>query len=155
MGEKPVFLTAEGREKLEQELEHLQTVRRSEVAELIRAAKDEGDVTENAGYDEAKNEQAFVEGRILTIEQILKNAQIIERGRPSGAVTLGTTVTVAEPGMEQEVYTIVGSPEADPTLGLISNESPVGQAIMGHKVGDRVRVVTPDGTFMLHVLAIE
>lgn len=155
MIEKPVFLTEEGRTRLEVELEHLCTVRRSEVAQLIRQAKEEGDITENAGYEEAKNEQAFVEGRILTIQGMLKNAQIIERHGPAGEVDLGIKVTIAEPGGEPEVYTIVGSAEADPSNGFISNESPVGQALMGHQVGDEVTAQTPAGDFSWKIIAIE
>ena len=155
MIEKPVFLTEKGRAKLEKELEYLCTVRRHEVAQRIHQAKEGGDITENAGYDEAKNEQAFVEGRILTIQQMLKNAQIIERHGPAGVVDLGIRVTIAEPGEEPEVYTIVGSAEADPGNGFISNESPVGRALMGHKVGDEMEVKTPGGGFSLKIVAIE
>lgn len=155
MTEKPVFLTEEGRVKLEKELEHLCTVRRPEIAQHIHHAKEEGDITENAGYDEAKNEQAFVEGRILTINSMLKNAQIIKRHGPASEVCLGIKVTVAEPGEESEAYTIVGSAEADPSNGFISNESPVGQALMGHKVGDEVAVSTPGGSFSFKIIALE
>ena len=155
MIEKPVFLTEEGRAKLENELEHLCTVRRPEIAQHIHQAKEEGDITENAGYDEAKNEQAFVEGRILTLKSMLKNAQIIKRHGPASEVCLGIKVTVAEPGEEPETYTIVGSAEADPSNGFISNESPVGQALMRHKVGDEVAVSTPGGSFSLKITALE
>ena len=155
MTEKPVFLTEEGRAKLEKELEHLCTVRRPEIAQHIHQAKEEGDITENAGYDEAKNEQAFVEGRILTINSMLKNAQLIERHGPANEVGLGIKVTVAEQGEEPETYTIVGSAEADPGNGFISNESPVGQALMGHKAGDKVAVSTPGGSFSLKIIALE
>jgi len=155
MIEKPVFLTEEGRAKLEKELEHLCTVRRPEIAQHIHQAKEEGDITENAGYDEAKNEQAFVEGRIRTIQGMLKNAQLIERHGPAEVVDLGITVTVAELGEEPAAYTIVGSAEADPSNGFISNESPVGQALMGHKVGDEVAVKTPGGDFSLEIIALE
>ena len=155
MTEKPVFLTEKGRAKLEKELEHLCSVRRPEVAQRIHLAKEEGDIMENAGYDAAKNEQAFVEGRILTIQGMLKNAQIIERHGPVGQVDLGASVTIAEQGEAPEVYTIVGSAEADPSNGFISNESPVGQALMGHRVGDEVTVKTPGGDFSLRIVAIE
>ena len=154
MTEKPVFLTQEGRTKLEEELDYLCTVRRPEVALLIHHAKEEGDVMENAGYDEAKKEQAFVEGRILTIKNMLKNARIISRHGPAEKVDLGITVTVAEPGKAHEVYTIVGSAEADPSRGFISNESPVGRALMGHKVGDEVAVRTPSGDLALKIVAM-
>jgi len=152
MTEKPVFLTQQGLEKLEEELNHLCTVRRPEVAHLIHQAKEEGDVSENAGYDEAKNEQAFVEGRILTIQGMLRNASIISRDGPAGEVDLGITVKVAAPGEAPEEYTIVGSAEADPGNGFISNESPVGKALMGHEVGDEIAVKTPNGTLSLKIL---
>jgi len=155
MTEKPVFLTEEGRSKLEKELEYLCTVRRPEIAQHIHQAKEEGDITENAGYDEAKNEQAFVEGRILTINNMLKNAQLIERHGLASEVGLGIKVTVAEPGEKPETYTIVGSAEADPSNGFISNESPVGKALMGHAVGDEVAVSTPGGSFSLKIIALE
>ena len=155
MTEKPVFLTEEGRAKLEKELEYLCTVRRPEIAQHIHQAKEEGDITENAGYDEAKNEQAFVEGRILTIKSMLKNAQIIKRHGTASEVGLGVKVTVVEPGEGPETYTIVGSAEADPSNGFISNESPVGQALMGHKVGYEVTVRTPGGNFSLKIIALE
>jgi len=155
MTERPVFLTEEGRTKLEKELEHLCTVRRPEIAQHIHQAKEEGDITENAGYDEAKNEQAFVEGRILTINSMLKNAQVIERYGPASEAGLGIKVTVAAQGEKPETYTIVGSAEADPSNGFISNESPVGQALMGHKVGDEVAVSTPGGSFSLKIIALE
>lgn len=154
MAEKPIFLTPEGRAKLEAELEQLKTVRRAQVAERIHAAKEEGDITENSAYDEAKNEQAFVEGRILTIEQMLKNAVLINETRASDSVGIGSYVTVAEQGNSTEVYQIVGSAEADPTRGRISNESPIGRALLGKRVGDEVQVKIPDGVRHLKIVAI-
>lgn len=155
MTEKPIFLTREGRAKLEAELEHLRNVRRAEVAERIHSAKDEGDIMENSAYDEAKNEQAFVEGRILTIEQMLKNAVMIENARVSDTVGLGSYVTVVERGgAEDEMFHIVGSAEADPTRGRISNESPVGRALLGKRVGDEVQVKIPDGVRYLKITDI-
>ncbi len=146
MAEKPIFLTPEGRTKLEAELEQLRTVRRAEIAERIHSAKEEGDIMENSAYDEAKNEQAFVEGRIMTIEQMLKNAVMIDQTRADDKVGLGSYVTVVERGTrEDEVFQIVGSAEADPTRGRISNESPVGRALLGKRVGEEVPVRTPDG----------
>ncbi len=155
MAEKPIFLTPEGRTKLEAELENLKTVRRSQVAEAIHSAKEEGDIMENSAYDEAKNEQAFVEGRIMTIEQMLKNAVMIDETRANGMVGIGSFVTVVERGdRDDEVYQIVGSAEADPTKGRISNESPVGRALLGKRVGDEVQVKIPDGVRHLRITEI-
>lgn len=154
MPEKPIFLTPEGRAKLEAELEQLKTVRRAQVAERIHAAKEEGDIMENSAYDEAKNEQAFVEGRILTIEQMLKNAVMIDATRPSDSVGIGSYVTVAEQGNSTEVYQIVGSAEADPTRGRISNESPIGRALLGKRIGDEIQVKVPDGVRHLKIIDI-
>ncbi|MCX7838388.1 MAG: transcription elongation factor GreA [Anaerolineae bacterium] len=154
MAEKPVFLTPEGRAKLEAELEQLKTVRRAQVAERIHAAKEEGDISENSAYDEAKNEQAFVEGRILTIEQMLKNAVMINETRASDSVGIGSYVTVAEQGNGTEMYQIVGSAEADPTRGRISNESPIGRALLGKRVGDEIQVKVPDGVRYLKIIDI-
>jgi transcription elongation factor GreA len=155
MAEKPIFLTPEGRAKLEAELEQLKTVRRGEVAERIHAAKEEGDIMENSAYDEAKNEQAFVEGRIMTIEQMLKNAVMIDETHARDSVGLGSYVTVVERGGgDDEMYQIVGSAEADPTRGRISNESPVGRALLGKRVGDEVQVKIPDGVRHLKVTEI-
>ena len=155
MAEKPIFLTPQGRTKLEAELEQLKTVRRSEVAERIHLAKEEGDIMENSAYDEAKNEQAFVEGRILTLEQMLKNAVMIDATRARDSVGLGSYVTVVERGGDDdEMYQIVGSAEADPTRGRISNESPVGRALLGKRVGDEVQVKIPDGVRHLKITEI-
>jgi transcription elongation factor GreA len=155
MAEKPTFLTPEGRAKLEAELEYLRNVRRAQVAERIHLAKEEGDIMENSAYDEAKNEQAFVEGRIMTIEQMLKNAVIIQETRTADTVGMGSTVTVAERGKrEEETFQIVGSAEADPAHGRISNESPVGRALMGRRVGDEVQVRIPDGVRHLKIADI-
>ena len=156
MAEKPIFLTPEGRAKLEAELQHLVTVRRSEVAEKIHSAKEEGDIMENSAYDEAKNEQAFVEGRIMTIEQMLKNAVMIGSSRASGSVGLGSVVTVIERGArDDDVFHIVGSAEADPSQGRISNESPVGKALLGKRPGDEVQVKIPDGVRYLKIKEIK
>ena len=155
MTENPVFLTEEGLAKLKSELEYLEQVRRPEVAQRIHLAKEEGDIMENAGYDAAKEEQGFVEGRILKIKSMLKNAQIIEKHGSAGRVDLGVKVTIEEPGGKPEMYTIVGSAESDPNAGYISNESPVGRALMGHYVGDEVQVETPGGSFSLKIIAIE
>jgi transcription elongation factor GreA len=155
MAEKPIFLTPEGRAKLEAELEQLKTVRRAQVAERIHSAKEEGDIMENSAYDEAKNEQAFVEGRIMTVEQMLKNAVMIDKSRASDSVGIGSYVTVVERGDDDdEMYQIVGSAEADPTRGRISNESPVGRALLGKRVGEEVQVKIPDGVRHLKVTEI-
>ncbi|RME77214.1 MAG: transcription elongation factor GreA [Chloroflexi bacterium] len=155
MAEKPVYLTIEGKKKLEEELEYLINVRRREVAEAIRSAKEEGDLSENSAYDEAKLSQSFVEGRIQTIQAQLMNAVIIEKNGQSDEVHLGCKVTVEEEGMGQETYEIVGSAEADPTEGRISNESPIGKALLGAKVGDVVQVDTPGGQIAFKVIKIE
>lgn len=149
------FLTPEGYIKLEEELDHLKTVRRPEVAQAIHEAKMDGDVSENAGYEEAKRQQAFLEGRIMTVEAMLKNAVIIESNGPSDTVILGSQVTVVEEGLDPETYTIVGSAEANPGDGRISNESPLGKALLGHKAGDKVAFETPGGQVEMELLRIE
>jgi transcription elongation factor GreA len=155
MTNQETFLTPEGYRKLEDELTYLKTVRRGEVAEAIHEAKMDGDVAENAGYEEAKRQQAFLEGRIMTIEGLLKNAVLIEASGPSDTVVLGSRVTVVEEGFEPESYTIVGSAEANPGDGRISNESPLGKALMGRKVGDKVAFETPGGRVEMELLRIE
>lgn len=146
MADKPVFLTPEGLEKLKQELDVLVSVKRPEVAAAIHSAKEEGDISENSAYDAAKEQQAFIEGRILQIEQMLKNSKLIDPIKPNGSVSLGSNVRVVERGSkDDEVYQIVGSAEADPTKGRISNESPVGRALMGKKQGEVILVKTPAG----------
>jgi transcription elongation factor GreA len=153
---KKVFLTEEGHQKLEEELEYLRTVRRPEVAAKIHAAKEEGDITENAGYDEAKSDQAFVEGRIMTLENMLKDAVIIQEGGPADMVRLGAKVTVMEEGSSSpESYQIVGSAEVDVSRGWISNESPLGKAVLGRGVGESVSVQTPGGTLRFRILSID
>jgi transcription elongation factor GreA len=155
MAKEETFLTLEGRRKLEEELEYLCTVRRAEVAERIRSAKEEGDIMENAAYDYAKEEQAFVEGRIQALETMLKKAVIIEGGS-TDEVDLGAHVTVMERGGDTlETYQIVGSVEADPANGRISNESPIGKALLGHRVSDEVAVSTPGGILHFQIISIE
>ena len=153
MTDKPVYLTAEGKKKLEEELDYLVNVRRREVAAEIQSAKEEGDISENSAYDEAKMTQGFVEGRIQTIEAQLLNAVIIKNGH-SDKVSVGSKVTVSEDGME-ETYYIVGSAEADPLNGKISNESPIGQALMGQRAGVTVSYYAPAGEIKLRILGIE
>jgi transcription elongation factor GreA len=155
MSNQETFLTPEGYRKLEDELHHLTTVRRPEIAKAIHEAKLDGDVMENAGYEEAKRQQAFLEGRIMTVEAMLKNAVIIKSNGPSDTVVLGSRVTVIEDGWEPESYAIVGSAEADPGAGRISNESPLGKALIGHHIGDTVAFETPGGIVEVEILDIE
>jgi transcription elongation factor GreA len=155
MTNQETFLTPEGFDKLEEELNHLKTVRRPEVAQAIHEAKMDGDVSENAGYEEAKRQQAFLEGRIMTVEAMLKNAVIIESNGPSDTVILGSQVTVVEEGLDPETYIIVGSAEANPGDGRISNESPLGKALIGHRAGDKVAFDTPGGQVEMELLRIE
>jgi len=154
MADKSIFLTPEGKRKLEAELEYLCSVRRREVAERIHAAKEGGDIMESAGYEAAKNEQAFLEGRILSLEAILKNAVVIDDEGPSDEVRFGSYVTVRERGGEEETLRIVGSAEVDPINGLISNESPLGMALLGHRVGEEVAVQTPSGPRYFEIVRI-
>ena len=155
MPEKPIFLTPEGRAKLEQELDYLRNTKRHEVAEAIHSAKEEGDIMENSAYDAAKEQQGFVEGRIMSLEQMLKNAVLIDPDLVSDTVGLGCWVRVVERGSKQEEeYQIVGSAEADPKHSRISNESPVGRALMGKKKGDQIAVKTPAGDRHLKIVEI-
>jgi transcription elongation factor GreA len=155
-GEKETILTESGLRKMEGELEHLKSTKRKEIAERIKQAKEFGDLTENAEYDDAKNEQAFVEGRILQLDQMLRNARVIDNsGDPPDAVSVGSTVRLKDLAAGEEIsYTIVGSPEADPLRDRISNESPVGQALIGHKKGETVTVRVPAGTLKYTILEI-
>lgn len=154
---KEIILTLDGLAKLESELEHLKTVRRREVAERIRQALEFGDISENSEYEDAKNEQGFIEGRIISIEKMLRNAKVIdEHEEHSGVVTVGSTVKLVEVNGGDEVeYTIVGSTEADPLKYRISNESPVGRALVGQKIGSVVDVVVPMGTIQYKVIGIK
>src|SRR5438552_13128272 len=142
--DKPVYLTAEGKSTLEDELNHLKSVRRPEVADRIQQAKLDGDISESGEYEDAKNEQAWIEGRIRTLQHMLQHAQIIQ-GPRSDAVSLGSRVHLRDGDGEEYDWLIVGSAEANPRLSRISNESPVGKALMGHKPGDKVQVNTPGG----------
>ena len=155
MAEKQVMLTVEGLKKLEEKLEHLKTVRRGAVAERIKQAIDFGDISENSEYEDAKNEQAFIEGEIMTLEKMLRNSQIIEDGADNETVHLGCTVIIKDVEFDEDLkYTIVGSAEADPTEFKISNESPVGQAIIGQRVGSIVEVHVPAGVLEYKILEI-
>ncbi|MDR7523174.1 MAG: transcription elongation factor GreA [Armatimonadota bacterium] len=155
-GEKETILTESGLRRLEEELEYLKGTRRKEIAERIKQAKAFGDLFENAEYDDAKNEQAFVEGRILQIEQMLRNARIIDNNAAaSDVVAVGSTVRLRDLAGGGEIsLTIVGSAEADPLRDRISNESPVGQALIGRKQGETVTVRVPDGILKYTILEI-
>lgn len=156
MEAKPVPLTPEGKRKLEEELAYLVNVRRPEVAEKIHSAKMDGDIMENAGYEAAKEEQAMLEGRIAYLENLLRHVVLIENDGQSATVQLGSVVTIQEEGQDDlETYVIVGAAEADPTAGRISNESPLGKALMGRKVGDRVTVMAPGGQVRFILRAVE
>ncbi len=157
MNNHTVYLTPEGFAKLESELDYLVNVRRKEVANQIAEAKAEGDISENAGYDEAKNAQAFLEGRIRELENKIRNAQIIDESKlPADIVALGRTVVIQEAGTDlEETYSIVGSVEVNPGKGRISNESPMGKALLGKKAGDQVSVKTPGGEMQFEILRIE
>jgi transcription elongation factor GreA len=150
---KPTYLSKDGLEKLRTELEEMVTVKRPEIAQRIHDAKEHGDLSENAEYEDAKNEQAFVEGRIQTLEALIKNATIIAENTSTDHVQIGSTVEVESPD-GTETFTIVGSAEAKPTEGRISNESPVGRALLGRKKGDKVLVRVPAGDFTYRVVTI-
>lgn len=154
--EKDIFFTPEGLEKIENEIEYLKTVRRKEVSERIKVALGYGDLSENSEYDEAKNEQAQVEERIAKLEMMLRNAKIIdEKDLNTDVVNIGSNVKVRElETMEEDEYTIVGSAEADPLEGKISNESPVGSRLIGNRVGDVVEVEVPDGIIKYEICGI-
>ncbi|WP_019132852.1 transcription elongation factor GreA [Peptoniphilus obesi] len=156
MVEKDIFFTTEGLEKIESEIEYLKTVRRKEVAERIKVALGYGDLSENSEYDEAKNEQAQVEERIAKLEAMARNAKIIdEKQLNKEEVNVGSIVKIKDlSDGEVEEYSIVGSAEADPLEGKISNESPVGSKLIGLKVGDQVEIEIPDGFVKYEVLEI-
>ena len=153
---KAVPLTRDGLQKLTEELDQLRLVRRHEVADRIHRAKESGLTQMDAEYEDAKNEQAFIEGRIMQLESMIKNHVIIDTGQAqhSSSVRLGCTVVVEAESRRRE-YTIVGSAEADPATGRISNESPVGKALIGRRVGDSVQVMTPKGVMKLLVAEIK
>ena len=153
---KKFIMTYEGVKKLEEELEYLKTVKRKEIAEKIKVALGYGDLSENSEYDEAKNEQAFTEGRISQLENMLKNAVVVDESEiPKDKVSVGSIVKVMDYEFDEEVeYTIVGSAEADPMNFKISNESPVGSALIGKKVGDVVEVAVPSGVSKFEILEI-
>lgn len=153
---KQIVLTDEGLKKLEEELEILKTEKRKEIAEKIKVALSFGDLSENSEYDEAKNEQAMIEARIVQIEAMLKNVKLIDDDDlNTDTVNLGSKVRVLDVEFNEEIiYTIVGSTEADPDINKISDESPVGKSLLNHKVGETVEVETPGGSISLKVLEI-
>lgn len=155
MQDKVVYLTGEGKQRFAQELRELMTVKRHEVEDRIRKAKEFSDTVDNAEYDEAKTEQSFVEGRIQELERLLASAKVIEEP-PTKAdyVRMGAHVKVVDTEGAEETYYLVGSHEADPRHGQISNESPIGRALIGKRVGDEVTVVAPAGAFTLKILEI-
>ncbi|HMT20643.1 MAG TPA: transcription elongation factor GreA [Promineifilum sp.] len=151
-----LYVTAEGLKQINDELENLKTVRRNEVAQKLEIAIKQGDLKENADYHDAKEEQGFIEARIRQLESMLGRAKLIENRGPSNVVRVGSTVTVAEDGSDElETYTIVGAHEADPARGRISNESPIGHALLGAKKGQTVSAMIPAGTitFTIHEIA--
>ncbi|WP_047981419.1 transcription elongation factor GreA [Ornithinibacillus contaminans] len=155
--EKSYYMTQEGKEKLEQELLFLKTERRQEVVERIKIARDFGDLSENSEYDAAKDEQAFVESRISQVEKMIRNAVIIENDNQNpNVVSLGKSVTFQElPDGDEETYTIVGSAEADPFEGKISNDSPMAKSLLGHEIGEEVAVVTPGGEIQVKIISVK
>jgi transcription elongation factor GreA len=150
------FLTKEGYQKLQDELDHLRTAKRMEVAARLHEAMEGGELIENAEYEAAKNEQAFVEGRIQELEVLLATAHVIEENgkKKSDIISIGSKVTIKEGNFEAETFTIVGVAEANPREGKISNESPIGKAILNHKVGDVVKVETPAGTYNVRIIKL-
>ena len=157
MDSEVVLLTQEGFDKLEQELEYLKTTERTEIAGRIKVALGYGDLSENSEYESAKDEQAFVEGRITTLENMIRFAQIIDNDNVAqDEVSIGKTVVFKElPDGEEEEYTIVGSAESDPFAGKISNDSPIAQALIGKKVNDEVNISTPGGDFLVKIVSVK
>lgn len=157
-GQKATLVTKEGLDKLKEELDYLKNTKRKEVAARIKEAISYGDLSENSEYEEAKNEQAFVEGRILELEEKVKHAKIITERHQTKVVQLGVTVhlkNLGKSGSETEVYTIVGSTESDPFSGKISNESPVGSALLDKKKGDKIKVTVPAGLVEYEITKID
>ncbi|EMR05864.1 Transcript cleavage factor greA [Bhargavaea cecembensis DSE10] len=152
--EKKFPMTQAGKEKLIEELDYLKTVKRKEVVERIKVARSFGDLSENSEYDSAKEDQAFIEGRISTLESMIRNAEIIEDNGDDDRVQLGKTVTFREMDGDEETYTIVGSAEADPFEGRISNDSPIAKGLLGRTVGDRVKIMTPGGEMDVEIVSI-
>ena len=154
MGKTPTYLTAAGAEKLRSELDELTSARRAELARRLRAAIQMGDLSENADYITAKEEQAFIEGRILELEEMLRSAVIITELAEGQEVIVGATVTIVVDGSTPEQYTLVGPAEADPASGRISHESPIGQAMLGKRKGDTAIADTPAGQLTFEIVSI-
>ncbi len=152
---QPNYLTPEGEAKLKAELEELKGPRREELSQRLRSAIQMGDLSENADYHKAKEDQGFLEGRIQELEAILRNAVIIEKGAATGVVTIGSHVTIQEEDFDPETYHLVGPTEADPRKGKISHESPIGRALMDKKVGDVAQAETPGGKIKFKIIKIE
>jgi transcription elongation factor GreA len=152
---EPTYLTAEGLEKIKAELQELKGERRTELAARLRSAIQMGDLSENADYHKAKEDQAFLEGRIQELEYLVRNAVVIEKSANKGIVSVGSHVTIQEMDYPAETYHLVGPKEADPRNGRISHESPIGRALMDHRVGDVVDVETPQGKIKFKILKIE
>jgi transcription elongation factor GreA len=152
---EPAYLTIEGEAKLRAELEELKGPKREELSKRLRSAIQMGDLSENADYHKAKEDQGFLEGRIQEIEYVLRNVVIIEKNVNRDFVSVGNHVTIQEGDFPSETYHVVGAKEADPPNGRISNESPIGRALMDHKVGDEVEADTPGGKIKLKILKIE
>jgi transcription elongation factor GreA len=154
---KEIILTPEGHEKLKEEIEHLSTIKRREVAERIKQAREFGDIAENSEYDDAKNEQAMLEHRIATLEDRLKSSRIVNRKEiPTGVVAVGTKVKLRDVDAKETIeYHIVGSAEANPAEHKLSNESPVGKAIIGKKKGETVEVSAPRGALKFKIMDIK
>ena len=156
MAQKQTYLTSDGREKLEAELEMLRNARRLEVMDRLYKAKEQAGTEENSDYEDARNEQAFVEGRILEVENMLKNAVRIEEGHaPGGRIQIGSHFTLISGDGDEDSYTVVGSAEADAAHGRISNESPVGRAVLGRRKGDKVEVLTPAGVMKYSIVSVD
>ncbi len=157
MAEKPIFLTKQGKSKLQSELASLVNEKRPQIAEQIKQAKEAGDITENAAFEDAKHQQGMIEGRIQELEYMLKHAQMIDEGKHAAAdgVQIGCKVTVLDAEGHEERFFLVGSAEAKPSAGRISNESPLGKALLGHRIGDAVEVAAPSGKLTFTVKAIE
>ncbi|WP_342525337.1 transcription elongation factor GreA [Chryseomicrobium sp. FSL W7-1435] len=155
VNEKQYPMTLAGKQKLEDELDLLKNVKRKEVVERIKVARDFGDLSENSEYDAAKEDQAFVEGRISLLESMIRNSVMIEEDVNDDKVSLGKTVTFIEtPDGDEETYTIVGSAEADPLEGLISNDSPIARGLLGRTIGENVRIMTPGGEMDVKIVSI-
>lgn len=149
------FLTRDGYNKLQEELEFLRIEKRQEIANRLHEAMEGGELIENAEYEAAKNEQAFVEGRIKELEMLLASARVVDEASAGDTIQVGSKVTLQEEGLSPEGYTIVGAAEANPAEGRISNESPLGKALLNHKKGEKVQVDAPAGSFTVEIIKVE